>query len=194
MRFLRAQGATEYLVLLAVVLVIALVSIALLGFFPGMASDAQVTQSEMYWKSATPIAVVETYAVCQGAGNWTYPKIRVRNTGTVPIRITKILGAGNKYLNATWYGSGCSSIANDYYLAPGEEKVFGSPRVITFMLPPYPNTCQYLDAASSVCQNSTNSPGLTIMKDFGFEYVTYVDNVEITKKQIGSAPLIIRCG
>jgi len=42
------QGATEYLVLLAVVLIVALVSVALLGFFPGMASDAQITQSQIY--------------------------------------------------------------------------------------------------------------------------------------------------
>jgi len=48
MRLFRAQGATEYLVLLAVVLIVALVSVALLGFFPGMASDAQITQSQIY--------------------------------------------------------------------------------------------------------------------------------------------------
>jgi hypothetical protein len=49
------QGATEYLVLPAVVLIVALVSVALLGFFPGMASDAQITQSQAYWQSAQPI-------------------------------------------------------------------------------------------------------------------------------------------
>jgi hypothetical protein len=42
---MKAQGAAEYLVLLAVVLIVALVSVALLGFFPGMASDAQTAQS-----------------------------------------------------------------------------------------------------------------------------------------------------
>ena len=40
---MKAQGATEYLVLLAVVLIVALVSVALLGFFPGMAGDIQTT-------------------------------------------------------------------------------------------------------------------------------------------------------
>jgi hypothetical protein len=34
-------------VLLAVVLIVALVSVALLGFFPGMASDAQITKRQM---------------------------------------------------------------------------------------------------------------------------------------------------
>jgi hypothetical protein len=57
---LRGQGATEYLVLLAVVLIIALVSIALLGFFPGIVPDAKITQSTSYWKGeAYPIAIDE---------------------------------------------------------------------------------------------------------------------------------------
>ncbi|MEM4633540.1 MAG: hypothetical protein QW275_00095 [Candidatus Anstonellaceae archaeon] len=56
----KGQGATEYLVLLAVVLIIALVSIALLGFFPGLASDARITQSNSYWRGeARPIAILE---------------------------------------------------------------------------------------------------------------------------------------
>lgn len=57
---LKGQGATEYLVLLAVVLIIALVSIALLGFFPGLATDAKITQSNSYWRGeARPFAILE---------------------------------------------------------------------------------------------------------------------------------------
>ena len=55
---MKGQGATEYLVLLAVVLIIALVSISLLGFFPGLASDAKITQSSTYWRGeAAPISI-----------------------------------------------------------------------------------------------------------------------------------------
>ena len=58
MGIFRGQGATEYLVLLAVVLIVALVSVALLGFFPGMASDARITQSQSYWRGqAQPFAI-----------------------------------------------------------------------------------------------------------------------------------------
>jgi len=64
----RGQGATEYLVLLAVVLIVALVSVALLGFFPGMAADARITQSQSYWRGqARPFAILEnscTTATC----------------------------------------------------------------------------------------------------------------------------------
>ena len=64
---MRGQGATEYLVLLAVVLIIALVSIALLGFFPGMATDAKITQSNSYWRGdAVPFQIIENAIVASG--------------------------------------------------------------------------------------------------------------------------------
>lgn len=67
---LKGQGATEYLVLLAVVLIIALVSIALLGFFPGLASDAKITQSNTYWRGeARPTSIVEHSFSADGNGS-----------------------------------------------------------------------------------------------------------------------------
>ena len=61
MGIFRGQGATEYLVLLAVVLIVALVSVALLGFFPGMASDARIAQSQSYWRGqARPFAILDS--------------------------------------------------------------------------------------------------------------------------------------
>ena len=57
---MKGQGATEYLVLLAVVLIVAMVAIALLGFFPGIATGARETQSDAYWRGeARPFAVLE---------------------------------------------------------------------------------------------------------------------------------------
>jgi hypothetical protein len=70
MGIIRGQGATEYLVLLAVVLIVALVSVALLGFFPGMASDARIAQSQSYWRGqARPFAILENS--CATTGNCT---------------------------------------------------------------------------------------------------------------------------
>ncbi|MFA6329008.1 MAG: hypothetical protein WCY41_06210, partial [Candidatus Micrarchaeia archaeon] len=44
----------------AVVLIVALVSVALLGFFPGMAADARITQSQSYWRGqARPFAILD---------------------------------------------------------------------------------------------------------------------------------------
>ncbi|MFA5108755.1 MAG: hypothetical protein WC492_04465 [Candidatus Micrarchaeia archaeon] len=59
-RFVKGQGATEYLVLLAVVLIVAMVAIALLGFFPGLAGDAKKAQSDAYWRgTARPFSILE---------------------------------------------------------------------------------------------------------------------------------------
>ncbi len=55
----RGQGSTEYLVLLAVALIIALVVIGLLGWFPGLTGGAQEQQSKAYWKSATPMSILD---------------------------------------------------------------------------------------------------------------------------------------
>ena len=44
----KGQGATEYLVLLAVVLIVAMVAIALLGFFPGLSYDAKKSEADSY--------------------------------------------------------------------------------------------------------------------------------------------------
>ena len=130
---MRAQGATEYLVLLAVVLIVALVSVALLGFFPGMASDAQLTQSKAYWSSASPISITEWGARMYNGDNKTYVYFRVRNLGNYPILITGIVGADGTKITSFWSNAVCTinssglyPISNYYYLAPGEEKYFGT--------------------------------------------------------------------
>jgi hypothetical protein len=54
----RGQGATEYLVLLAIVLVICLVSVSLLNFFPGFSYEATKSESDYYWKTAKPFQII----------------------------------------------------------------------------------------------------------------------------------------
>ena len=92
----KGQGATEYLVLLAVVLVIALVSIALLGVFPSFATDTKINQSKTYWQAATPISIVD------GRISSTSLQLIIRNSGSDTISInngtavlTSVGGAGD---------------------------------------------------------------------------------------------------
>jgi len=180
----RGQGATEYLVLLAVVLIIALVSVALLGFFPGMASDAQMTQSQMYWKSASPISIVESVARVTAASGNTYPYFLIRNTGTYPIRITSLIGGdGGKatQIYNTCEASGLVNFTDYYYLAPGEEKYVAAGWVHGLPCHRYvysevggTSSSNYVRGASSVCQNSTSSPGVLDYKTLGFEYIQYI--------------------
>jgi len=205
--FYKGQGATEYLVLLAIVLIVALVSVALLGFFPGMASDAQITQSQMYWRSATPIAIIEWNARVRSSTSDTYPYLMIRNNYAYPIRVTGIVGADGG-VATTFYALtnaacdpgtvGYYNISDYNYMAPGEEKYFAyaayhgtacSRRISSGMTS---SSGYVVGGAKSLCQNSTTSPGTLSYKTFGFEYIAYIEGQQITKRQIGKE-LIIKC-
>ena len=210
--FYKGQGATEYLVLLAVVLIVALVSVALLGFFPGMASDAQETQSKMYWSSATPIAIVEWGArnTMSGGIAWemTIPFMRIRNTGNYPITITKILADGYS-INQVYTGdySPLATISTIYTLAPGEEREigrspfftpdpgYGNRRFFVFdnkIGPKSASVGHFYAIATSYCTR-TAPYGVLVVNNFGFEYTVTIEGQTITKKQIGAKPLAIKC-
>jgi hypothetical protein len=201
---LLGQGATEYLVLLAVVLIIALVSVALLGFFPGMASDAQITQSQMYWQGAAPISILESAARYYTGDGGIYFYMRIRNSGNYPIRVTGIIGGdGGKATQIYGYGT-CGIPAawvnmSDYvYLSPGEEtyyamgSFYGLPCNKMLYLRTTATTTNTVGGASSVCQNSSASPGTVDYKSIGFEYIAYIDGQQITKQQIGK-DFIVKC-
>ncbi len=203
-RQLSGQGATEYLVLLAVVLIIALVGIALLGFFPGAASDAQISESQIYWQSQTPLAITEWAAkVRSGDANTTLPYLRLRNTGQYPIRLTGLLGT-NGYLNRMiWPGTGSwDTLSNLYYLGPGEEKYIAAieayavpaERFQGFRLPTDTRDANYFNGADTLCSGtSAAGTGNLVVRSFGFEYVAYIEGQQITKREIGSKPLAIKC-
>jgi len=196
------QGATEYLVLLAVVLIVALVSVALLGFFPGMASDAQITQSKAYWQSASPIQIIESDARAYTAmSDYTSLYIRLRNAGAYPIRITKVMADNNQSISQVWISGAWYNISDYFYMAPGEEKYFGwqsgwpslpDSRAIAIYSSIGASSANYLHAAQSNCQNSTSLPGTLSVSGFGFEYVEYIDGQQVTKRQVGK-PLVIKC-
>lgn len=95
----KAQGATEYLVLLGAVLLIGLAVVALLGFFPGTAKDIGVTQSQIYWQGvAKPLRILETASVqdmvspngCCLSLNGNGYRLLVENAETDSITLTDI--------------------------------------------------------------------------------------------------------
>jgi len=200
---LKGQGATEYLVLLAVVLIVALVSVALLGFFPGMASDAQITQSQTYWRSMQPVAITELGAkyVYYSPDNY-YPVayLRLKNTGAYPIRITKLISSGTAItqFNAGGY---ILNITDNYYMAPGEETYFGTAdypglalfRLVSFGVGGYNGLPA--KSACDITNDTTKQSGTVVAQDFGFEYIEYLDGgQQITKREIGAKPIMVRCG
>jgi len=194
------------LVLLAVVLIVALVSVALLGFFPGMASDAQLTQSQTYWRSAQPIAITEWAAANFNTYALSGIYMRFRNNGAYPLRITKIIGADGIVVSQVgcngWTGTqawGWCVLSDNLYLAPGAEDWIG-----TTVISGLPYTREVWAAASggsnrlggltSVCQNSTSAPGTLVAPSVIIEYIEYLDNnQQITKREVGTKPMIIKC-
>jgi len=196
------QGATEYLVLLAVVLIVALVSVALLGFFPGMSQDAQLTQSETYWRSAQPISIVEWAA--KGSGNAPTGRailyLRLRNTGAYPITITKVLAKnGTNYISQAWIsGLNETNLSSFLSIAPGGEDYLGywtglpTTREIDFFPDGSCSDPYKLCGADNLCYPNV-SYGTFVVRDFGFEYTEKIEGQSVTKRQVGAKPVMIRC-
>ncbi|MFA5247338.1 MAG: DUF1566 domain-containing protein [Candidatus Micrarchaeia archaeon] len=57
MKNMKAQGSTEYLVILGAVLMVSLVIVSLLGSFPSSGSSTKEQQSKSYWSGTTPFAI-----------------------------------------------------------------------------------------------------------------------------------------
>lgn len=199
--YFRAQGATEYLVILAVVLIIALVGIALLGFFPGTASEAQISESQAYWRSANPISIVETVAPLSTNPGESRPVIRVRNNGLYRLQITKMI-SGSTSVSMCYDSQPAQAVAlsslPQFMLSPGEEKTILGSRYYVYVYAEGTGTSsQYnLYGAQSVCPGTYSSPpaspGYLSIRDLGFEYIEYVEGQSVLKRQSGEN-LVVRC-
>jgi hypothetical protein len=181
----RAQGATEYLVLLAVVLIIALVAIALLGFFPGTASDAQITQSQIYWKSASPIAIDQIVVSATPWAGSAISYLKVSNKGAYPVRVTAVVNENGFYTNTTANAPSTIYTPISAYLGPGEVgeivNLGGSNPLDEWI---------WIYSAGPAANCST---GTISSFKFGFEYATYVEGNALVKREYGKVPITIRC-
>jgi hypothetical protein len=163
-----AQGATEYLVILAVVLMVALVSVSLLGFFPGMSSDAQVTQSQAYWSgTARPFALTtaaSTYGTLCGTSSKGGYDLVIQNKEASTLSITNITVDGS-----SGFCSSGGTLNSAVSFGPGESKTLS---VITA-------------SAASPC-----TAGKITQMDLN---ITYSTQFISGKKQAGSKKLAVRC-
>lgn len=55
----KGQTTTEYLTILAVVIIIALIVVGLMGWFPALGAGITEKQSKAYWKSTEPLAITD---------------------------------------------------------------------------------------------------------------------------------------
>jgi hypothetical protein len=82
----RAQAATEYLIILAVVVIIALIVVGVLGGFQGLSGGITRQQSEAYWSSIADIGVLPNYKISPAIAELT-----VRNNRPFPIKLKNIM-------------------------------------------------------------------------------------------------------
>ncbi len=85
---LRAQAAVEYLMILAVVIIIALVVVGVLGGFPSLTSGISEKESLAYW-TTTDVGIVRTYV------SGTDVKMVLRNNKNFAVTVTGVdVGTG----------------------------------------------------------------------------------------------------
>jgi hypothetical protein len=164
----RGQGATEYLVILAVVLIVAMVAIALLGYFPGMAGDSQRSQSDTYWQgSARPFAILN--AQQPSTGNFT---VVVQNVDHTMLVLTNISVAGGP--------------VNGSYVPNSAERIF-NPGETHILIVPLSASGSAVSVANPACLASGS--GYSYFINF-----TYTTQEGITgQKEFGSKPYSGKC-
>ena len=114
----RGQGATEYLVLLAVVLIVALVAMALLNFFPDLSTYAKISQSDSYWRGVSrPFAITES-AQSSSSANLI---MVVENKDAEQRILTTIQVSG------TGVATNYTVTGNNRYFSAGEKRTFTIP-------------------------------------------------------------------
>ncbi|HIH30840.1 TPA: hypothetical protein HA243_05570 [Candidatus Micrarchaeota archaeon] len=122
---LRGQGASEYLVLLGAVLLVALTVVVLLSYFTGFTGELTETESRTYWAGyAKPFAIYDAVhnpsgGMCGGGGQQV--ELVIKNADKYPLNLTAI------YLNSDTNLTICSppntATSPPFRFAPNEEKV-----------------------------------------------------------------------
>jgi len=122
----RGQGATEYLVILGAVLLVALVIVSLLGWFPSLGGATKEQQSKSYWSGASPFAIttfkVSTSAITFSVSNRLADKLNLTNisvqdgfgTDFSIAAPNQIFNAGEEIVisNTTAFGNPCAGKAS----------------------------------------------------------------------------------
>lgn len=94
MKAVRGQAATEYLIILSVVVIIALIVVGVLGGFAGISGGITRQQSEAYWSSIAEVGISANYRIAPNIAELT-----IKNNRPFTIRIDDLTlnGAGDIY-------------------------------------------------------------------------------------------------
>lgn len=110
----RGQGTTEYLIILAIVIVIALVVVGVLGGFPSLGAGVSEGTSRTYWAGTSPLAITE-WQIATGTGT-----IVVKNLTAGTIQLTDVNWGGSSVsLTDVNIGAGASVNVTDTDMSCG---------------------------------------------------------------------------
>ena len=119
-RFKRGQGATEYIVVLAIVLMVALVVVGLLGFFPSFSTNTQVTEYTQYWAVQRPLAILDAAQLSSGNVGQNVTLV-IENHGISSITVTKVnVSLSPAGSAASQTGMGSPGNVTSVALSPGD--------------------------------------------------------------------------
>jgi len=109
----KGQATIEYLVLLAVAIIIALVIFAFMGWVPGFAGSLKERQVRLFWSSQFPLQIRD-FKVTNSSGGM---QMMIQNVGDSKVQINNITAAGVSDISLNLQNAAAR-------LAAGESKVF----------------------------------------------------------------------
>jgi hypothetical protein len=105
--FKKGQVSTEYLVILAIVLVVALVVVYLVGGFAGMGAGTMETQSQQAWGTAAPFSIT----ILKQSGSLLEMEMRNNDVNTLTLTDISMDGA-SVFSGNTSFTSGEKKVVN----------------------------------------------------------------------------------
>jgi hypothetical protein len=84
------QSVTEYLVIIAVILIMVLIVVGVMGWFPGFGTGLNETQSKAYWRTVSPLSLRD-WKITSNSGE---AQFVFQNMGIDPIIVTEITVGG----------------------------------------------------------------------------------------------------
>lgn len=110
----KAQTATEYMLILAIVIIIALIVAGILGQFPGIGGSARTRSSEAYWTSAQ--IGIRSYAISNpGTPNTVNVEVVNNMDSTITLHYFNLSTSGSTSANV-------SILADDRVIGPGQSE------------------------------------------------------------------------
>lgn len=104
----KAQASTEYLIILAVVIIVALIVVGVMGWFPGVSGAITEQESQQYWKGMASPFSIQDYKY-----SGTTLTLSLKNMGTDKLSLTGVsVGGTSGTITTTNFTAGETKTVN----------------------------------------------------------------------------------